>query len=474
MKSKFPSDIALTKIEKTINGLLPETAFFGKYDKPATLTDRMARFRIPGVSIAVVNDGLVEWIRGFGIRRWGGDDPVTEDTLFQVASISKPVFALAVMHLWEAGKLDIDEDVNVYLRSWRVPKNGDWQPRVTLRQILTHTAGFTVHGFLGYSMGQRIPSVVEILQGTVPSNSPPVEVNIFPGLQYRYSGGGMTVAQQAITDFIGKPFPEIMRQEVLEPLGMTRSSFEQPPSEHIIATAATGHHTGMQPIAGGSYIHPEMAAAGLWTTPGELALLGIEMQKALQGKSQFLGQKTATEMLTIQGGMGLGFAIAGKGSSARFLHYGGNGGFLSAFIMYQRHGQGAVVMINADQGTRILDEILRSIAIEYCWKDYLPQPTASGQSNPSDLDSYVGAYRTESGVDIVATKDADVLFLAVGKQAPVTLQQAEHDCFFAKAVDARINFVRNENGAVLRLTIDQSGCSTHAIRIIVETARNTV
>jgi CubicO group peptidase (beta-lactamase class C family) len=197
------------RVERVINGLLPETALQNQYTAPATLVERMAHYRTPGVSMAVVNNGEIEWARGFGLRQWGSPEPVTEETLFQAGSISKPIFALAMMRLVEDGRLDLDEDVNAYLTAWKIPATGSWQPKVTLRQLLSHSAGLTVHGFPGYLRHEEQPTVIQILNGERPANTAPVRVNIIPGTQFRYSGGGTTVAQQLLVDVLGKPFPDL-------------------------------------------------------------------------------------------------------------------------------------------------------------------------------------------------------------------------------------------------------------------------
>src|SRR5688500_2634038 len=192
-----PSDDATTeaRVQRVVRGLLPDTAFRNRYGPPASLAERMAHYQTPGVSVACVHDGRIEWARAFGVREHGRSEPVSERTLFQAGSISKPIFALGVMRLVQDGRLDLDEDVNRYLTSWRVPPNGAWQPRVTLRQILSHSAGLTVHGFPGYGVEEKLPSVVQILNGESPANTRPVLVNILPGVQTRYSGGGTTVGQ---------------------------------------------------------------------------------------------------------------------------------------------------------------------------------------------------------------------------------------------------------------------------------------
>jgi len=265
------------RIERVINGLLPETALDNQYGPKASLTNRMAYYHTPGVSIAVVKDFKIDWARGFGVKEWGKRSPVTETTLFQAGSISKPIFAMAVMRLVQEGKLDLDKDANGYLTSWNIPPNGSWQPHVTLRQLLSHSAGMTVHGFPGYMRSEKIPSVLEILDGRPPANTARIEVNIIPGTQVRYSGGGITVAQQLVVDVLGQPFPKNMRELILDPSGMKHSTYEQPLPKRWEGSAATAHPYKNRPLDGKWHVYPEMAAAGLWTTPADLARAGIQL-----------------------------------------------------------------------------------------------------------------------------------------------------------------------------------------------------
>lgn len=256
--------------ERVINNLLPTMVLEGKFGLPKNLYERLAHYHTPGISITVINDFAIEWACGFGVCEVGTTREVTPDILFQAASISKPVFALAVMRLVQEGQLDLDEDVNNYLTSWRVPAIADWQPRITLRQLLSHTAGLTVHGFPGYRNSELLPNTVQVLNGEPPANTDKVEVNIIPGIHHRYSGGGTTVAQQVLVDVLGKPLPEIMHELVLDPLGMTNSTYQQPLSNNWLTKTATAHSFSGVPLAGKHHVYPEMAAAGLWTTPSDL------------------------------------------------------------------------------------------------------------------------------------------------------------------------------------------------------------
>ena len=255
-----------SRISRVVHGLRGNVQVASRPLRTWSLTDRMAQFKVPAVSIAVIANGRIAWARGFGVKETGTNDSVTAETLFQAASISKPVTATATMRLVAAGKLDLDTDVNQYLKSWRVPANRFTETeKVTLRRLLGHTGGLTVHGFPGYAATAPVPTLVQILNGEKPANTAAVRVDTTPGVLWRYAGGGTTVQQLLLTDQTGEPFPALMNRLVLAPIGMTRSTFEQPiPGSHR-AGAARAHRGSGQMIPGRWHTYPEMAAAGLWT-----------------------------------------------------------------------------------------------------------------------------------------------------------------------------------------------------------------
>ncbi len=358
------------RIKRVENGVQPAQGADGKI-LVATLAERMEFYKIPGVSIAVINDGKVEWARGFGVVEIGGHQAITPETLFQAGSISKPVTALAALRLVELGKLKLDEDVNLTLKSWKLPDNEfTRQKKVTLREILTHSAGLTVHGFGGYPSDAPVPTLVQVLDGERPANSAAIRVDTVPGTKFRYSGGGYTIMQLMMLDVSGKTFPDLMQQMVLEPAGMKHSTFVQPLPKAMGQAAATGHVRGVA-VKGRYHTYPEMAAAGLWTTPTDLALLAIEIQAEIAGKSEkILSQKMAEQMTSKQfETYGLGPVVEEKGAASRFSHGGVDEGFEAYWIAYSHTGKGAVVMTNGAGGTKLAQEIIRAISKEYDWTD---------------------------------------------------------------------------------------------------------
>ncbi len=446
--------------ERIENGLLAETALPGETARKGALADRMAYYETPGVSVAIIQDYRVEWARGYGVCEAGKSEPVTTETLFQAGSISKPVAAMAALKLVQDGKLDLDEDVNRYLTSWKVPPVGDWQPRVTLRQLLSHTAGLTVHGFPGYLTTRPIPTVVQVLNGEPPANTAPVRVNTIPGTQMRYSGGGTTIVQLLLTDLLGKPFPEIVRELVLDPLEMTHSSYEQPLPPERARFAATGHPDDARPVEGKWHIYPEMAAAGLWTTASDLAKFAIELQLSRQGKSnRVLSVETIQAMLSpqVEDHIGLGPFLEGKGETARFGHSGSDEGFVCNLTAYQDRGQGAVVMLNSNRGWPIIGEIQRAIAQEYGWPDYLPALPDPVAVAPETLAGYVGVYELKPNLRLTVTQSADGLHLQPSGQSAFPLYARSATEFFARVVTAEIAFRKSEAGEVTALTFKQNG-----------------
>ncbi len=451
------------RIQHIQNAILPPVLTKGEPPAATKLVDRMAAVHVPGVSITVIRDGKIEWARGFGVTRAGGP-AVTPDTLFQAASISKPVTAMAVLHLVESGKLNLDTDVNQYLKTWKVPANTFTEKtKVTLRELLTHTAGIT-----GYGSDAARPSVVQVLNGEKPANTPAIRVDTIPGTEWRYSGGGFVITQVLLEDVSGQPFPKLMHDLVLAPIGMTRSTYEQPLPQNRMAEVAMPYHPDGQPVPGGPHVYPEMAPAGLWTTPSDLARYAIEVQKALAGKSNaVLSAVMAREMLTPgKNQWGLGIETGGGAGHRYFTHNGANEGFQCDLVAYD-NGDGAVIMTNSDSGGQLATEILRTIAHEYGWPDFQPaENSISKVDNPKILARYVGAYQMAPGLNMLVTLDGNQLLTRLGNQQAVPIFPESATMFFAKVVDAKIEFAKPDaEGVPGQLILHQNGRDQPANRL---------
>ena len=423
----------------------------------------MQKRHVTGLSLAVIRDGKIVKAKGYGLTREGGEAPVTTSTLFQAGSISKSVAALGALRLVEQGKLALDEDVNEKLVTWKVPENEfTREKKVTLRGILSHTAGLTVHGFPGYAADAPVPTLVQVLDGAKPANTAPVRVDVIPGGTWRYSGGGYTVMQQLVVDVTGEPYPEFMRSAVLGPLGMDASTYEQPlPVEKAILTAS-GYYGNRSPVEGRWHVYPEMAAAGLWTTPSDLARFAIGVQEALAGKSdKTLSERMARRMLTDQkNNDGLGVFLEGSGKALRFSHGGRDEGFDALLVAYAETGVGAAIMINANDNSRMMSRILGAVAREYQWPEFpasTPPDRRPVEVAEDKIAAYAGRYEVENNRMLTFAAGRDrLLTLTDGLPDEEFLPEAD-DRFSAADRDARVTFLKGADGEVRGFLLKEGG-----------------
>lgn len=446
-----------THIHRVVNGLRPPVEIEGKPATRWTLAERMTNYKVPGVSIAVIQNGRIAWARGFGVKEAGKTDPVTPTTLFQAASISKPVAATAMLRLVERGTLNLDTNVNTYLKSWKVPDNKfTTTEKVTLRRIVSHTAGLTVHGFPGYATTDPIPTVVQVLDGVKPANTDPVRVDTTPGAIERYSGGGTTIMQQLLVDVTGKPFPALMQELVLGPVGMTSSTYEQPIPAARAAEAAHAHRQDGKEVPGGWHVYPEMAPAGLWTTPTDLLKWAIAITDARAGRSTtLLSQAMTQQMLTAQKNeVGLGPFVGGTGRNFHFGHGGANEGFHSQLVMYPELGVGAAIMTNGDGGPLLIPEVLRALAAEYGWPDYGAERVTARTLDPKTVAGLVGTYLVQ-GLEARVEQDSGRLVLRVPKQLPdQELIPKSDTTFVLSSLGWQVSFKRDASGRATAISLN--------------------
>jgi CubicO group peptidase (beta-lactamase class C family) len=453
-KAAVPADIQqhIDKVVGCLRGPVIE-----KSDPCVGLEERMAALHVPGVSVAVIHNGVIEWARGFGVASVGGP-AVTVDTLFQAGSISKPVAAMAALRLVQQGKLSLNADVNTELVSWKVPQANalvEGGP-VTLRELLTHTAGMTVHGFPGYAAGEQVPTLVQVLNGEKPANTGAIRVADTPGKKWNYSGGGFTIMQQMVVDVTKEPFAKVMHDTVLAPIGMTHSTYEQPLPDAMKAGAAVPYNGKGEAVKGGAHTYPEMAAAGLWTTASDVAKYAMENQRSLEGKANHVLSKEMTEQMMMPGigNWGLGVQIGGAEGDRYFSHGGSNAGFEGQFVAYEKHGDGAVVMTNAQGGGRLAQELIQSIATEYGWPDFRPVVRTAVKVDPAVLAKYVGTYALSDSFSITYTIEDG--------QFPMFAESETK--FFLKVVDAETEFFTNDKGEVTYMVLHQGGHDMKAVK----------
>jgi CubicO group peptidase (beta-lactamase class C family) len=437
------------RIGRVEERLLPPILIHGEKHPGMRLQSRMQRWKVPGIAIAVIDGGKVAWTRAYGVTEAGSADPVTDETLFQAGSVSKPIAAMTALHLVESGALKLDEDVNRSLTSWKVPPADSLDgAAITLRMLLSHSAGLTVHGFPGYAVGDSLPSLVQVLDGVAPANTPPIRVGNRPGQSFSYSGGGFCVVQQLLIDATRQPYAVSAGKAVLGPVGMVHSTYEQPTGAVAGVSRAAGHDRDGSMVTGRWHRYPELAAAGLWTTASDLARLVLDVQSSWKGSShRMLSSEMTRIMLSpqITANQGLGWRLDGKNRSARFEHSGDTDGFACAVVGYLERGQGAVVMTNGARGGNLVQEVMRAIAKEYGWPDYRPEEKKVVVLSEDNLRHHVGRYALDIAPNVLidVSVNGDSLAVAVTQPSGTergSLLAESPDRFFEQDTGLEVTF----------------------------------
>ena len=460
--------------EAVARGLLRAVVVEGR-EETFTMEERMAHYAVPGISVAVLRDGRVAWARGWGTADAETGARVTPRTLFQAASISKPVAALAALSLVEEGALTLDGPIRDHLAGWELPENEfTADSAVTLRHLLTHSAGTTVWGFPGYRKDQpfagadgegrserMLATNAEVLEGR--GNTDSVRVFKEPGTSWRYSGGGYTVVEQAVEDVSGLPFEEAARRRVLEPAGMVHSTYAQPLPRNRWTEAARAHDTTGEELPGEWHNYPEQAAAGLWTTPTDLLTLSAHLLAILRGDEEtegVLSRSMLEAALTPHHpgeeryqGWGLGFSLDDAEGTETFGHGGSNAGFKAQWTVHRASGDGIAVMTNGERGTALAAEVIRAAAWAYGWPRPRPSVRAVRSTGAEDLRELEGVYqmvdRPEVELEIRAWDDS--LTVDVSTQGRATLLPAAEPAgeFFDPDDGSVLTFLRGDGGEVI-------------------------
>lgn len=454
------------RIRQVENSLTPRVVY-GDSLLNGNLRQRMAELKVMGVSIAVIKDYKIDWAKAYGWADSLEGRETTTTTRFQAASISKSLNSLGALRLVQDKKVDPEADINNYLRTWKFPYDTTAKDRkINLYQLLSHTAGLDVHGFPGYNREAPIPNIYQVLKGEKPANTRKVRSLFEPGLKFKYSGGGTTVSQLLITDLALMLYADYMQLEVLSPLGMTNSSYKQPPADTMVL--ASGHRRDGSRIEGKFHIYPEQAAAGLWTTPTDLAKYIIECQKALEGRSRrVLNQEMMKKRMEpyIDSNAALGVFIEKKGERKYFNHNGSNAGFLCASYGSLEGGDGVVIMTNGENSA-MLEELINSVARVYGWKDFFNPEFKKALKLPrEDLDNFTGSFKIINDT-VTVSICGDELCLSQGGQDVFKMIFSNNDEFSVREVpSASFKAIRNEKGFVESLELRQNSLTIPCPRV---------
>ncbi len=466
-KTNYAPDVE-KKIKEVENNLGLWVNIEGAKNK-YNLQERMAFYRVNGVSIAFIKDYKMEWARGFGWADSAEQKPVTTATLFQAASISKSLNGVGVLKLVQDGKLDLSSDINEYLKSWRFPYDTVSKgKKITTANLLSHTAGLTISGFPGYEMGVSLPTRPQILDGVTPANTKSVRSAFEPGLKYQYSGGGTTISQTIVEDITGKPYEEYMWDNVLKPLGMHSSTFAHVPGEEQADLRATAYLSNGKAIKGKYRFYPEQAAAALWTNPTDLSKYIIETQLALQGKSnKVLSQEMTKLRLTpfVDSLAALGVMISKRGTQSYFGHSGSNAGFKSQYIGSLEGGNGVIIMVNSDNGA-IVSEIINSIVTVYNWNEfYVPKLKKTVSVDSALLNGYVGNYNIDK-LTVSILMEGDKLVLKQGEQKMNVYFTSDTDFFVIEVPNGEYSFVKDATNKIEALQLKRGSTITKLTKLL--------
>ena len=423
-----------------------------------TIEERMKHHKVPGLSIAVFQNGELSWSRAYGVADMKTGRPLTVETNFQAASISKAITAFAAMKLVEDNIIHLDKPVNSMLNSWQIDDNDlSNETPVTLRHLLSHMGGLNVSGFSGYKEGEKIPTLTQILNGAVPAKNKKVAVIEQPGQRIKYSGGGTLVAQAIMTDQTGEDYARIIQRTIFDPVGMDKSHVKQPLPIEMRSQSARGHAgLSSDPVEGFSHIYPERAAGGVWSNPSDLATLAIAFTDALGGKKNgFISPLTAKEMILPQfnNSGSIGAFIWDMPDGKMFGHTGGNAGYRNNFYGFVDGRGGAVIMTNADNGFSLIWEVMAALAKTYGWSYGATELREATPISSELAETLVGTYQTElswvGDLQISIDKRGDQLWLTAPPiLSATTLYYEKGDTFFLDT-GSRLFIDYNKRGEVV-------------------------
>tara|TARA_B110000116_G_scaffold204066_1_gene179127 strand:+ start:33 stop:1460 length:1428 start_codon:yes stop_codon:yes gene_type:complete len=437
----------LLEINTIENSLIRNIQIKGDSIQKFNIIERMDFYKVPGVSIAVVENGKIKWAKGYGYANTETGTKVDLNTLFQAGSISKPLAALSALKLFENDSLELNKDANYYLKNWQIPESKFTETeKVTLEKLLTHTAGMTVHGFPGYQQTDTFPEIIDVLNGN--GNTAKIMVDTIPGSIWRYSGGGYTVMEKVVEDVSGLSLDDYMSKNILLPIGMKNSTYQQPISKEYQNNISAAYDGNGKLIKGLWNNYPEQAAAGLWTTPSDLAIYCIEIQNILKGKKDgVLTKETVERMLTKhKNDWGLGPSLEGEKDSLIFGHGGKNAGFTNDMKAYAYQGNAVIVMTNADNGGMLISEIINAVSKYYNWAISQFKTIEVVELSDADLKQYMGKYEIKGPNLIVEVQFKD-------NQLFLTSTDWDDDVNLSPMTNSK--FIDLKRGTVIEFLVDE-------------------
>lgn len=435
------------KIEKGIRG---KVLFQGEHEVLKSIQDKMSEYKVPALSLAVIENGRIAWAETYQNANFPELKKLGCNSAFQTASLSKPVTFLAALRMQSAKQIDLNKDIQSYLSGFKLPSGKQTsESPVTLRNIFSHTSGITPGGYRGYKKGTPVPTDIEVLRGSEGVNSNAVEVLTVPNQSLAYSGGGYTLAEVALQDYFNDSFENIMKDWILEPANMSNSTFSQFASDSEFSHAVEGYQQSGNVIEGGWRIHPEQAAAGLWSNPTDMAKLLIEVYKAYQGKNSLFSQSEIHSMLNKErDGHVYGFIFDDSNDGKSITHYGGNAGYRSGMTIDLETGNGLVYLTNSDNGGALGNELLLSASRIYGWNHFKQIKVKRKKINNLVLRQLSGQFKWNDRIDLSIRYEENQKFIYLifpnGDEYKLTPIEGEELEFIHQKTGVKVSFLNND------------------------------
>lgn len=457
-------NLLASRVKEVENNLIPFVPVKGF--KGWNIIERMQYYKVQGLSIAVIKDYKIDWAKGYGLADTSLKTKVTISTMFSAGSISKFVMAVAALKMVDNGQIKLEEPINNYLTSWKITEN-DFTKKtpVTLRMLLSHSAGTSQSSYFGFTPTQPLPNIIDILSGTKIAETRPVVVNSEPNKEFRYSGGGSMIAQLALMDVSRKSFDNLTKELLFDKLIMKNSTFEQPVSPKFKKQSSWAYSSASW-FKGMPYVYPQQAAAGLYTTPSDLAKLFIDVQKSYLGKGRILSQSAAKKMFMPQQNVsdgsykeqiGIGpFLIQrtdNKDPDGLYFEFTGvNAGFLAYGIGSITNGNGVIIMLNSgDDVNGLGKEIRRAVARAYNWTNFLPEEIQPIDLTDSQLNQFTGRYRMAADEVLYLRREKNYLVENINEGNDIYCFPISADSIVFTDYNIKGFFKRNESGEIIGL-----------------------
>ena len=437
-----------SQLETQIRG---QVKFLEETENYSSITSKMSEYKIPALSLAVINQGKIEWADIYQNTNFVEQQNLDSASIFQAASLSKPVTFLAALRIHAAGEIDLDNNIQDYLKDFVLPQGKQTEDNpVTFRNIFSHTSGISSGGYQGYDRTISMPSDLDILQGNEGVNTPAIEVVTPPNERIAYSGGAYTLAELALQDICHDEFSKIMQKWILEPSGMKNSEFTQPLPSSKSNRVAKGHVQSGEVIDGGWRNYPEQAAAGLWSNATDMAKFLIEIYNAYQGKNSIFSQSDIKSILNQErDGQAYGFIVNRVEDDISITHYGGNTGYRTGMTISLTSGKGLVYMINSDNGGSLGNELLLSASQVYEWKHFEQTHVRRNEVRSEILNKLSGEYKWNEQIDLSIKFDNDnnqiSLFFPNGDEYKLTPIHGDELDFIHPSSGVKVTFLEKDD-----------------------------